>query len=109
MCFDDGDDDKETAQEGQDRADVEREAQEAAQRVVDQRNAEAARKARAQAEALSGAERRAAEAALDSGDVIEDDEDPLKPKKKGKGVSSLRINKASSLGGAPVGSGLTVG
>jgi hypothetical protein len=61
-------------------------------------------------DAKSNAERRALAATEGNMDVdIEDPEELLKKKAKARGVASLRINKASSLGGAPVGSGLTVG
>jgi len=49
------------------------------------------------------------EAATEAADVdIEDEEDELAPKKKGKGIASLRIDRTSSLGGSPVGSGLSI-
>ena len=101
---------QETDQEEHDRTEPAREAERQAQNALNEQNAARDRRA---AQELAGAERRAAMAALEDGDETDplDDEEDLKKKKAGKGISSLRINRVSSLGGAPIagGSGLTVG
>lgn len=111
MCFED--EPQETDREEHDRLAAERAAIDAQNAAIAQQQATAARQARALADAQTAAERRAAAAALEAGDGegSMDEEDPKKKKKAGRGISSLRINRTSSLGGAPIagGSGLTVG
>ena len=105
MCFDE--EEQETDVEEAARI-AQQQAQLDAERIQrEQAQAAAARRAQAQADALSAAERRAQASALaEDAEDTELDEDELSPKKKrGKGLASLRVDRASSLGGSPLSAG----